>query len=230
MSSRSRIEGSRGVCPQDRELAVDQCHCLGDPRAVRGHVQPAACTRGMGERDRHRAVVLVARADALGDALDAEQPSRGEPADGDDQLRGEQAQLVVAPVLAEPLFLRRRRAVAPSRRRPAGIAARDRRAVERLVERRPRPARATAAASCRRARATAGALRPRRSPAPARTGTRAARRAARARATTRAGTRRRRRRGSSAGRAGATPASGRRRADGSSRTWFAQRTRFGVES
>ena len=127
-----RVAGPR--LPQDRELAVDQRDCLGDPRAVRRRVEPAARPRGMGERDRNRAVVLVARADALGDALDAEQPARREPADGDDQLRGEQAQLVVAPVLAEPLLLRRRRTVAPSRRRPARIAARDRRAVERLVE------------------------------------------------------------------------------------------------
>ena len=47
-------------------------------------------TGGVGERDRDRAVVLVPCADALADALDAEQAPRREPADGDDQLRGDQ--------------------------------------------------------------------------------------------------------------------------------------------
>src|SRR4051794_2396146 len=88
----------------------------------------------MRKRDGHRTVVLVPCADTFRDALDPEQPSRRETADGHDQLRADQPQLVVAPVLAKPLLLRRRGAIAAARRGPPGIAPRDRRAVERAVE------------------------------------------------------------------------------------------------
>src|SRR5215470_3051146 len=88
----------------------------------------------MRKRDRRCAVGLVAAADALGDALQAEQPSRGKAADGDDQARADQAELPVAPEGAELLLAGRRRPVSPARGRLARIAARDRGAIEGGVE------------------------------------------------------------------------------------------------
>src|SRR5690349_9034026 len=88
----------------------------------------------MRKRDRGRAVVLVAAADALGHALEAKQAPGGETTHRDDQPRLDQRELPVAPERAELLLGRRRPAVAPAARRLPRVAARDGRAVERLVE------------------------------------------------------------------------------------------------
>src|SRR5438067_13918602 len=88
----------------------------------------------MGKRNRDRAVEVVAPADRLGDTRDAEQPARGEAADGHDQLRPQEAQLRVMPAFAEPLLLRCRRAVAASGTRTARITPCHGRAIEGRVE------------------------------------------------------------------------------------------------
>src|SRR3954470_3188377 len=88
----------------------------------------------MRQRDRDRVPVLIALADTLAHALRAEQPAGSEPAHGHDHARTQQPQLVVAPALAGVLLARRGRAVAAPRRRLSGVAAGDRRAVERRVE------------------------------------------------------------------------------------------------
>src|SRR5207247_6489640 len=103
--------------------------------AVRGQVRPAACAGGMGEWDDRNPVELVAKADALGELREAEQAAERETADGHDHPWAEQFELPVPPELAELLLARRRRAVAAAGRCPAGIAARDRGAVERRIER-----------------------------------------------------------------------------------------------
>ncbi len=102
-----------------------------------------------------------------------EQPPRREPADGDDETRAQQPKLPLAPERAQPLLVRRRRPVAAAGSRAAGIAPRDRRAVERGVEL------VLLHASHRRSVLPARPRHGRRSspsgsPAPARTGTRAA--------------------------------------------------------
>src|SRR3954466_14028433 len=116
------------------QLGADQPDGAGHASAVRGVVQPAAGAGRVGEWDRSRALVLVAAADALGHALQAQEAAGCQAPDGDDQPRAEELELPVAPERAEHLLARRRRAVTAAARRLAGIAARDRRAVERLVE------------------------------------------------------------------------------------------------
>src|SRR5947208_2415583 len=97
-------------------------------------VEPARCARRVRKRNRDRAAQLVADADALRDALDAEQPARRKAADADDELRPCQLELPVAPERAQILLARRRRAVAAAARRRPGIAPRHGRAVEGRVE------------------------------------------------------------------------------------------------
>src|SRR3954469_17327163 len=116
------------------QLGADQPDGAGHASAVRGVVQPAAGAGRVGEWDRSRAPVLVAAADALGHALQAQEAAGCQAPDRDDQPRPEELELPVAPERAELLLARRRRAVTAAARRLAGIAARDRRAVERLVE------------------------------------------------------------------------------------------------
>ena len=60
----------------------------------------------MRERDHHGPLVFVPAADALADAAHTQQAACGETADGDDQLGAQQAQLVVAPALAQALLER----------------------------------------------------------------------------------------------------------------------------
>src|SRR5215218_9278301 len=88
----------------------------------------------MGERDGDGAVELVAPADAVGEVGDPQQAPRREAADGEDELRTDQAQLPLPPERAELLLARLGRAVAVSGGRFPGVAARDRHAVERRVE------------------------------------------------------------------------------------------------
>src|SRR5580765_3948262 len=88
----------------------------------------------MRQRDRDRVLELVAHADALADALDAEKAARGEPADRDDESRMHELELPPPPELAEVLLGRSRRPVAAAARRRAGVAAGHGRAVERRVE------------------------------------------------------------------------------------------------
>src|SRR5215211_6360789 len=119
---------------QPAELCPDQAGGLGDPRAVRGVVEPAARAGRVREWDRHGAVVLEALADALGHALQAEQAPYGQPPDGHDQARPDELELPAAPERAELLLPRRRGAVAAAAPRLARIAPRDRGAVEGRVE------------------------------------------------------------------------------------------------
>ena len=77
----------------------------------------------MRQRNRNCVVELVPNTNTLADAAHAEQTTRSEPTDGDDQRRLEEAELLVTPALAEQLFLRRRDSIAASRRLPAGVAA-----------------------------------------------------------------------------------------------------------
>ena len=83
--------------------------------------------------DRNGAVVRERRADAALEVLDAEQPVYGQRADRDDQRRADQPQLPFPPEGAEPLFFALGLAVAAFRVL-AGVAARDRSAVEGRVE------------------------------------------------------------------------------------------------
>src|SRR5436190_19637914 len=87
----------------------------------------------MRERDRRRAVHVAALADAV-EALPSEQRTGRQTADGDDQLRPEQAQLMLAPGRAECALLRCRRPVTAAGRRLARVAAGDGGAVEGVVE------------------------------------------------------------------------------------------------
>ena len=201
--ARSPFESSRRPSPSLRAVRANERQRPVEPRAVRRDVQPAADAGRVRERDDGRAVALERLADAVGEAAQPEEAPDREAADGDDQLGPEQAQLPLEPERAELLLARRRGAVARAGRRPARVAARDRGAVEGRVERRPRRARASGGASGRRGRATVGARRPRRSPAPGRRCTRAGRRAPRAPGATRAGSRPRRTRGRRGCRAGA---------------------------
>src|SRR5581483_2417218 len=106
----------------------------GQPGAVRRRVQPAADARGVGERHDRRSRVLERRANALVERAETEQPPDREAADGEDQLRPQQPELPLEPEPAQLLLARAGDPVAGARRRPAGIAARDRRAVEGGVE------------------------------------------------------------------------------------------------
>src|SRR5581483_4373313 len=106
-----------------------------EPQPVRGVVQPPARAGRVGEWHDGHPLELEPLAHAREEAERAEDLPDGEPANGDDQPRPEQAELPLAPERAQPLLGRRRRPVAPAGRRPAGVAARDRGAVERLVER-----------------------------------------------------------------------------------------------
>src|SRR5512146_256226 len=123
---RASLEGSQRV--------FDHAQGSSDPLAVLGRVQPARCARWMWEGDRGRTAEVVTPADRIGETRHAEEPSRRESADRHDQLRLEEPQLRVTPALAEPLLLRRRRAVAASRACASGVAPRHRGAVERRVE------------------------------------------------------------------------------------------------
>src|SRR5215217_6558041 len=105
-----------------------------DTVPVLGQVQPSTRARRVGQRDCDRAVEVERPPHEVGHRPQAEQPPRREPADGDDEARAQQSQLPLAPERAEALLLRRRRPVAAAGRRAAGVAARDRRAVERGVE------------------------------------------------------------------------------------------------
>src|SRR5919202_1894058 len=88
----------------------------------------------MGERNDRGAVAFEADADAVGEAGTSEQPPHGQTADRHDQLRPDQLELPLAPERAQLLLARRRRPVALATACSAGIAARDRGAVERGVE------------------------------------------------------------------------------------------------
>ena len=77
---------------------------------------------------------LQAGADPVAQAASRQKPANRESADRDDQLRPQQAQLPFEPEGAELALDRRRHAVTGAGRRPAGIAARDRGAVEGRVE------------------------------------------------------------------------------------------------
>src|SRR5581483_3482166 len=96
--------------------------------------EPAARAGRVGEGHDDRSSVHVALADRLAERADAEQPSEREPADGHDQRRLEQAQLVLVPARAERLLDRRGRAVAAAGGGLARVAARNRGAVEGGVE------------------------------------------------------------------------------------------------
>ena len=162
----------------------------------------------MRQRDHDRAAELVPHTDALADASDAEQPPCRKAADGDDQPRLDQAQLFVAPTLAQLLLDRSSAFGHRVRRRVGRDSSASRRRSRRSSRTRPRRARAIGAASCRLARATAVARTPRRCPAPVRRGTPAVPRQVRAPGATRAGTPPRRRHGRSTGRASARRATG----------------------
>src|SRR5436190_7024230 len=88
----------------------------------------------MRQRDHDGVAVRVAPPDELADALQAEQPPRGEAADRDDEPRADQLELPFAPERAEVLLARRRRPVAAAGGGAPGITARDGRAVEAGVE------------------------------------------------------------------------------------------------
>src|SRR5215475_5808542 len=88
----------------------------------------------MRERDRGDTVVLVAPADAFADALQAEQASSGEAADGDDQLRVDETELPIAPEGTQLPLTWCRRAIAPPARCFARVAASHGRAVEGRIE------------------------------------------------------------------------------------------------
>ena len=187
-ASGSGRDGRRRRAVRPRDLVAHETRRDGEPLPVRRHVQPAARARGMRQRNDGRAVALVALADRAGQLRETEQPPQREPADGDDQPRPQQLELPVAPELAELLLAA---ATASGRRartaRGPGSSASPRRS-RRSRRTRPPRARASGAAPVRRGRATAAAPRPRRRPAPARTGTRAGPHPARAPAATRAGT------------------------------------------
>src|SRR4029453_2618185 len=97
--------------------------------------QPTGGAGGMRQRDRDGVVELVADPDGLAHAFHAEQAARREPADRHDQARTDELELPVAPERAELLLLRRWRPVAASARSASRVATRDRRTVERRVER-----------------------------------------------------------------------------------------------
>ena len=73
----------------------------------------------MRKRDDGRVVELVPAADALREALDAKQALDRKAADGNDELRAEDAQLPPVPERAELLLPRARRPIATSGRRAA---------------------------------------------------------------------------------------------------------------
>src|SRR5579862_1314222 len=117
-----------------RELGADERGCLLETVAVGRDVEPAARAGRMRQRDDRNSRALEALADARRERREAEETPQREPADGDDQPRPEQLELPVAPEGAELLLPRSRRPVASAGRRPAGIAARHRGAVEGRVE------------------------------------------------------------------------------------------------
>src|SRR5215470_14381825 len=88
----------------------------------------------MRQRDHDGVLAREATADARSEPVNPEQPLDREPTDRDDQLRSQELELPVPPEGAQLLLARPRRAVAAAGGRAAGIAARYRRAVERLVE------------------------------------------------------------------------------------------------
>src|ERR687897_3450737 len=88
----------------------------------------------MGQRDCRCSTELVAPADRLAEVAQAEQPPRRKAADHQHEVRSNQAELPFAPERAELLLARCGRAIPAARRRPARVAARDRRAVEGRVE------------------------------------------------------------------------------------------------
>src|SRR5215210_3373438 len=87
-----------------RELATDQLDRVVEARLVRGRVQPAADTGGMGERHGDRVGVRKALADRGIEARETEQAPNREPADRDDQPGPQQPQLPIAPERAEILL------------------------------------------------------------------------------------------------------------------------------
>src|SRR5918996_4201948 len=101
---------------------------------VGGVVEPAARAGGMRQRHDDGVVPLQPLPHALAQPVDAEQPPRRQPADGDDQARAQESQLPISPEGAERLLLRRRQPVAPAAGQAPGIAARHGGAVERVVE------------------------------------------------------------------------------------------------
>ena len=116
------------------ELAADMGQCLGETCPVGRLVESRARAGGVGERHDDCVVPDVALADALGERADAEDPAGGEQADGDDERRLQETELLVAPGGTKGLLGGRRRPVAAPRRGPSRIAARHRGAVERGVE------------------------------------------------------------------------------------------------
>src|SRR5439155_14724981 len=127
------LRKSCGACEQCKLVSYER-ECGVELRAVRGHVRPAARAGGMGQRDDGHAVVLVARADALGELREPEQAPERETADGHDELRPQELELPVAPELAQLLLARRRRAVAAPGRRAARVTPGHRGTVEGPVE------------------------------------------------------------------------------------------------
>src|SRR6266576_955101 len=106
----------------------------------------------MRQRDHGRTLALVAAADARREARDPEQALDREASDRDDQLRTHQLELPRAPERAQLLLVLRRGPVAATRGGAAGIAARNRGAVEGcvellLLEPEPAPQRLTGAAT-----------------------------------------------------------------------------------
>src|SRR5919109_1050709 len=79
-------------------------------------------------------VEFEALADARRQILEPEQPARRETPNGEDEPWPQDPELPLAPERAQLLLGRGRRAVTAARRRASGKAARDRRAVEGLVE------------------------------------------------------------------------------------------------
>ena len=137
------------------DLAPSVGEGLAEPPPVRRLVEPGARARGMGERDHDRVVDDVALADAFGQRPRADDRGCREAADREDQRGAEKAKLLDAPRCTEAPLGGRRRSIAAARD-AARVAARDRRAVERRIERllvelEPRTQRATGPALPRRA-------------------------------------------------------------------------------
>ena len=189
--ARSPLKSSRGRCPQRRPISSRTSAAA---RAVSslfaGEFSQLLAPEGCGSGTATAPSSSYVPADAVGEAApDAEHGPDRKAADRHDQLRPDQLQLPLAPEGAELPLAGRRRPISATGRRASGIATGHRGAVEGPRRSRLRPTRASGAASCRRDRATGGALLPRRCPAPARTCTPAGRGTRSRRARTRADSR-----------------------------------------
>src|SRR6476646_5570225 len=123
----------RLVAMDSRELTMDQPYSGASAFPVRLDVRPRARPRRVWEGNRNGVVARERGSDAALEVGDAEQLLDGERADRDDQRGPDQPQLPLPPEGAELLFLALWLPVAAFRV-SAGVAARDRSAVEGRVE------------------------------------------------------------------------------------------------